>query len=160
MPQFVVMGVSGCGKTAVSKLLADSSGGYFLDADDFHSIANKEKMAGGIPLQDEDRMAWLVALNAELKARVHSPKTTFLACSALKQVYRDRLAAGLPELRFIHLQGSKQCILGRLARRTDHFMPASLLESQFAILEEPEVALTVSVDQPLEAVVSEILRRI
>lgn len=160
MPQFVVMGVSGCGKTAVAKLLAERSGGNFLDADDFHSPANRAKMAAGIPLQDEDRAGWLEALNAELKSRLHSPQTTFLACSALKHAYRDRLAAGVPGLRFIYLQGSKQCVLERLTRRTDHFMPASLLESQFAILEEPADALTVPIDQPIGEIVSEILKRI
>lgn len=160
MPQFVVTGVSGCGKTSVAKLLATSFGGNFLDADDFHPPANKTKMAAGIPLQDEDRWGWLDALNAELKKRKASAKHTFLACSALKQVYRDRLAADLPGIRFIYLQGSKKCILDRLAQRTDHFMPPLLLESQFAILEEPKDAVTVSAEQSLEAVVAEVLRRI
>jgi gluconokinase len=160
MPQFVVMGVSGCGKSSVAKLLAERTHGSFLDADDFHPASNRARMATGIPLQDEDRWEWLDALNVELKSRAHSPKKTFLACSSLKQVYRDRLAADLSGLCFIYLQGSKQCILGRLAQRTDHFMPESLLESQFAILEEPTDSMTVSVEQPLEAVVAEVLKRI
>lgn len=160
MPQFVVMGVSGCGKTSVAKLLTDRSEGDFLDADDFHSTANKARMASGIPLHDEDRTEWLTALNAALKKLSTNPAPTFLACSSLKQAYRERLSQGLPDLRFIYLRGSKQCILDRLSRRTDHFMPSGLLESQFSILEEPANALIVSIEQPLEAIVSEILKQI
>lgn len=160
MSLFVVMGVSGCGKSSVAEELARSTGGDFVDADDFHPPENKVKMAAGIPLQDEDRRGWLDALNAELKARQDSSKHTFLACSSLRQVYRDRLAAELPTVRFIYLQGTKECIGGRLAARADHFMPPALLESQFATLEEPIDAITVSIDQPLHDVVTAILAKI
>ena len=160
MSLFVVMGVSGCGKSSVAEELARSTEGDFLDADDFHPPANRAKMAAGIPLQDEDRWGWLDALNAKLKKRANSANHTFLACSALRQVYRDRLATTLPGLRFIYLQGSKECIGSRLARRTDHFMPPALLESQFATLEEPLDALTVPIDQPLPDVVTAILAKI
>lgn len=156
----MVMGVSGCGKSSVAEELATLSGGTFLDADDFHPAANKAKMAAGTPLQDEDRWGWLDALNRELRDRITSPKHTFLACSALKQIYRNRLASALPELGFIYLRGSKECIAQRLSKRTDHFMPPALLESQFATLEEPVDALTVSIDQPLPEVVRAILAKI
>lgn len=160
MSLFVVMGVSGCGKSSVAEKLARLTGGDVLDADDFHPPSNKAKMAAGIPLQDENRWGWLDALNAELRERASSPKHTFLACSALRQVYRERLSVALFSLRFIYLQGSKECISERLARRTDHFMPPSLLESQFAILEEPVDALVVSIDQSLQDVVAEIVGKI
>ena len=160
MSLHVVMGVSGCGKSSVAARLAAAKGGDFLDADDFHPPANKAKMAAGIPLQDEDRAGWLDTLNAELKSRAANASDTFLACSALKQIYRDRLSAGLPSLGFIYLKGSREAIRSRLEQRTDHFMPSTLLESQFSILEEPTGALTVSIEQSLEHVVEEILKRI
>lgn len=155
MSLHIVMGVSGCGKSSVARMLAEASGGDFLDADDFHPPANRAKMAAGIPLQDEDRWGWLDLLNAELSSRSASSRPTFLACSALRRVYRERLASGLPGLRFIYLKGSRECIGERLAARTGHFMPAALLESQFTTLEEPQEgeALIVPIDQPLEEVV-------
>jgi gluconokinase len=160
MSLFVVMGVSGCGKSSLAEELANLSDGTFLDADDFHPPANKAKMAAGIPLQDDDRWGWLDALNAELKTRKDFTQHTFLACSALRQIYRERLAATLPGLRFIYLQGSKECIGQRLSKRTDHFMPPALLESQFATLEEPVDALVIPIDQPLPEVVRAILAKI
>ena len=160
MSLHVVMGVSGCGKSSVAARLAAAKGGDFLDADDFHPSANKAKMAAGIPLQDEDRAGWLDTLNVELKSRAVNGRDTFLACSALKQIYRDRLSAGLPSLGFIYLKGSREAIRSRLERRTDHFMPSTLLESQFSTLEEPTGALMVSIEQSLEHVVEEILKRI
>ena len=159
MKIFVVMGVSGCGKSSVARELAAATGGEFLDADDFHPPANKEKMTAGIPLKDEDRSSWLDALSRELKARESRHHPTFLACSALRQVYRDRLAAGLDGLVFLYLQGSIECIRARLAQRKGHFMSSALLESQFATLEEPKDAVTVSVNQSLTDVVAELLRK-
>lgn len=154
---FVVMGVSGCGKSTVASVLAERTGGLFLDADDFHPPENKAKMSAGIPLTDEDRRGWLAALNQELK---DAEEPIFLACSALKQVYRDRLAEGLDDLRFIYLQGSKACIGERLAARLNHFMPTNLLESQFATLEEPTDAITVNIEQSLHEIIEEILPQI
>ena len=155
MSLHVVMGVSGCGKSSVARMLAEGREGDFLDADDFHPPANREKMAAGIPLQDEDRWGWLDLLNAELASRAASPRSTFLACSALRRVYRERLASGLTGLRFIYLKGSRECIGARLKARADHFMPAVLLESQFATLEEPldGEAIIVPIDQSLDEVV-------
>ena len=160
MSEFVVMGVSGCGKTSVARMLAEKTGGSFFDADDFHPAANKAKMAAGIPLSDGDRWPWLDALNAELKSRAQSRQAVFLACSALRQIYRDRLATGLPGLRFIYLKGSKELIRRRLEERQDHFMPPALLDSQFALLEEPTDAIVVQIEEPLSEIVEQIIPRI
>jgi gluconokinase len=154
---FLIMGVSGCGKTTVAEILAQRTNGIFLDADDFHPRANKEKMAAGIPLTDEDRWGWLDQLNAELKEIEGQAKPVFLACSALKESYRQRLSQGLPGLRIIYLKGSKDCLRDRLLHRAKHFMPVTLLDSQLATLEEPPQALTVSIDQSVEEIISVIL---
>jgi gluconokinase len=157
--QFVVMGVSGCGKSSVAEELAKATGGDFLDADDFHPPANKAKMAAGIPLCDEDRWGWLDALNTELRTRSATTTPLFLACSALRRVYRERLSAGLPSLRFLYLQGSKELIRSRMEARSGHFMPPALLDSQFSALEEPtdQEAVVISIDQPLDGVVEGLL---
>lgn len=158
--QFIVMGVSGCGKSAVAKLLAAQTHGEFIDGDDFHPPGNKAKMAAGIPLTDEDRWGWLDILNRELRSHVGTGRPLFLACSALRQVYRDRLSAGISTLRFIYLKGSKEVIRERMESRKNHFMPPALLDSQFATLEEPLDAIVVDIANPLEAVVDMALRRI
>lgn len=142
------MGVSGSGKTTLAQMLANATGGDWLDADDFHSKENKAKMTGGIPLTDDDRWPWLDRLNAELRSEAHNGKPLFLACSALKQKYRDRLITGLPQARFIYLKGSLEFIRSRIAQRKNHFMPTGLLESQFADLEEPSEAITLDISKP------------
>jgi gluconokinase len=145
----LIMGVSGCGKSTLAHALAEKFSGVYLDADDFHSAANKAKMTAGIPLDDSDRGSWLAALNAELKKYANDNHPVFLACSALKQSYRDRLAAGLPEpLTVIYLKDSFDLIRSRLAARNGHFMPPALLQSQFDILEEPVEALTLDIAVP------------
>ena len=148
------MGVSGSGKTTMAQVLANAIGGDWLDADDFHPAENKARMAAGIPLTDDDRRPWLDRLHAELRTAANKDKPLFLACSALKQKYRDRLTAGLPQARYIYLQGSLELIRSRLAHRRNHFMPAGLLESQFADLEEPGDAIVLDIskteDQLLE----------
>ena len=154
--QFVVMGVSGCGKSTVAEMLAQETGGVFLDADDFHPPANREKMAAGIPLCDDDRWGWLEILNRKLKTRAGSGKPLFLACSALRQVYRDRLSEGLPHLRFIYLKGSAELIRSRMASRENHFMPTSLLDSQFATLEEPLDVIVADIGLPLPLLIESI----
>lgn len=156
---FIVMGVSGCGKSSVASELASRTGGIYLDADDFHPPANKAKMAAGHPLTDDDRWGWLDAINTALRAEA-ADRMVFTACSALKQVYRDRLATGLPGLRFIYLKGSKELIRERLGHRANHFMPPALLDSQFATLEEPADAVTVSIEPPINEIVEEVLRHI
>ena len=144
---FIVMGVSGCGKTTMSRKLAAVSGGEWLDADDFHSAENKAKMKAGIPLTDDDRWPWLDLLNEKLRTAASREEQLFLACSALKQKYRDRLVGGLPQARFIYLKGSVELIRDRLTQRKNHFMPASLIESQFADLEEPKEALVLDISR-------------
>lgn len=151
------MGVAGSGKTTMARRLADATGGLFLDADDFQPAVNKAKMASGHPLDDADRAPWLDRLNAELRARPESDRPVFLACSALKQSYRERLATGLPGLRFIYLKGSFELIRARMEQRRDHFMPVSLLESQFATLEEPSGALVLDISRSENQLVADYL---
>ncbi|HRJ73943.1 MAG TPA: gluconokinase, GntK/IdnK-type, partial [Terrimicrobiaceae bacterium] len=110
-------------------------------------------MAAGIPLTDDDRWGWLEALNAKLASLAQGEKPVFLACSALREVYRERLRAGLPGLRFLYLKGTRACIASRLAARKGHFMPSALLDSQFATLEEPADAIVVDIDQSAQAVI-------
>ena len=157
---FVVMGVSGCGKSSVASMLASRTGGLFLDADDFHPPENKAKMAAAIPLTDDDRWSWLAALNSELKSHAGSGRPLFLACSALRQVYRDKLSAGLPHLRFIYLKGSQELIGRRMQSRENHFMPPALLASQFALLEEPLDAIDVGIEKALPEILDTVLERL
>lgn len=153
----VLMGVSGSGKSTVGRALAEELGWSFLDADDLHPPANVEKMASGIPLTDEDRWPWYDRIVAKLRRLVASGRHVVLACSALKHAYRDRLArAG--DLRVAYLKGDAAAIEPRIASRKGHFMPASLLASQFATLEEPADAIVVDVTQPIAAQVATIAR--
>jgi gluconokinase len=136
------MGVSGCGKSTVGALLAQKLGCEFLDADGFHPPENVAKMAAGVPLTDADRKPWLERLNVELKKR----EQAVLACSALKDAHRRQLADGV-DVRFVHLRGPIELIRARLAERQHRYMPASLLESQFATLEAPRDAIEVDIAQ-------------
>ena len=149
------MGVCGCGKTTVGQALAEALHWRFLDADDFHPQANVAKMAAGDPLTDDDRWPWLDRLADELRAILARDEHAVLACSALKQAYRDRLQrAG--DVRFVHLAGDFDTIAARLAARKHRYMPATLLESQFAALEPPREALNVDVRQPVAAQIATI----
>jgi carbohydrate kinase (thermoresistant glucokinase family) len=157
-PAIVVMGVAGCGKSTVGTALARALGARFLDGDDFHPRANVEKMAAGTPLTDADRWPWLDRLAAEIAAARDRGRATVTACSALRRVYRDRLAARGP-VRFVHLSGDFELIAGRMAARAGHFMPRALLESQFATLEPlapDEPGLTLDVDAPVADLVARI----
>jgi gluconokinase len=136
----IVMGVSGCGKSTIGTLLAQRLGAEFLDGDEYHPAANVAKMATGVPLTDDDRRPWLERLNAELRKRQHA----VLACSALKESYRGALAQGI-DCRFVHLRGSIELIRSRMTQRQHRYMPASLLESQFAALEPPARAIEVDI---------------
>jgi gluconokinase len=153
----LVMGVCGCGKTSVGRALARELGWRFLDADDFHPEANVAKMARGVALADEDRWPWFDRIVAEMRRLTATGQHAVVACSALKQAYRDRLAAG-GDLHVVYLKGDAKTIEPRLARRKGHFMPASLLPSQFAALEEPSGAIVVDIAQPIEAQVAAIAR--
>jgi len=148
----VVMGVSGCGKSTVAEELARRTGGEFIDADPFHPAANVEKMSRGIPLTDEDRAGWLDILAGMLRDRMDSPKPVVLACSALKESYRQRLRV-TPGVKFVHLKGSYEMLLKRMQERQGHFMKADMLKSQFSILEDPVDALTVDVSWPVDRIV-------
>ena len=152
----VVMGVSGAGKTAIGDALARELGWRFIDADDYHPEANVAKMAAGQPLDDADRWPWLDALNAILRRE----KDAVLACSALKERYRARLAAGIERVEWIWLKGDFNLIHSRLSRRQHRYMPASLLESQFAALEPPARAITVDVEADVPTCVAWIAARL
>ena len=149
----IVMGVSGCGKSTVGELLAKRLGCPFLDADEFHPPENVAKMAAGTPLTDADRQPWLESLNRKLR----DGQKTVLACSALKETYRRTLSRNLADCRFVHLRGSIELIRARLAERKHRYMPASLLESQFATLEPPAGGIDVDIAQTPERCVEEIL---
>ena len=129
--RMVVMGVSGCGKSSVGEEIARLTSAQFVDGDDLHPEANKAKMGAGIPLDDNDRWPWLDRVGEVLAG----PKGAIVACSALKRVYRDRIRAAAPGTVFVHLDGSRELLLERISARVNHFMPASLLDSQLAILE-------------------------
>jgi gluconokinase len=154
----VLMGVSGAGKTTIGQRLARRLAWPFIDADDYHPSANVAKMVAGVALTDEDRWPWLDALNRRLREE----RDAIVACSALKQSYRDRLLAGIDDASVVFLHGSRALIAKRLAERKHRYMPASLLDSQFATLEPPGEAINIDVaDEPaacVEAVVRAISR--
>lgn len=147
----LVMGVTGSGKTTVGKMLASRLGWVFLDADNFHSAENVEKMRRGIPLSDADRGPWLAAIHAELVKCAGEKVDAVLACSALKESYRERLGAGV-EMRIVYLKGTYGEIAARLQRRTGHFAGEGILAGQFADLEEPQGALVVRIGDAKEIV--------
>lgn len=149
------MGVAGCGKSSVGLALSPVLGLPYLDGDDLHSAANVAKMSRGAPLTDDDRAPWLALIGARLR-----DADMIIGCSALRRRYRDliRDAAGA-EVGFIHLAGSRAVIEARMAARQGHFMPTSLIDSQFAALEPPEpdeISVTADIDQPLAAIVAQI----
>ena len=158
----VLMGVSGSGKTTIGTLLAEREGAVFADADDYHPLANKQKMASGQPLNDDDRQPWLETLNQLLQGWYESGKSGVLACSALKEKYRATLSAGMPKgtVTIVLLDGSRELIAERLAARKHEYMNAKLLDSQLATLEPPADALRVVNDRPPEEVVEEIFQHI
>jgi gluconokinase len=154
----ILMGVSGVGKTAIGERLARELGWDFLDADDFHPAANVEKMRTGIALTDADRWPWLALINQRLLALQSVHANAVLACSALKQTYRERLRQALSDVRVVFLHGSFELIQRRLQARQHRYMPATLLASQFATLEAPQDAINVDVDDTLDAIIAKIRR--
>lgn len=158
--RFVVMGVSGVGKTQVGLALAQALGARFVEGDDLHPESNRAKMAGGTPLVDEDRWPWLDRVAATLAEG--SPPVVG-ACSALRRRYRDRLRAGTPGLVVLHLSGDPALVGERLRARKGHFMPPALLRSQFETLEPLEAdepGLAVRVERPIEEIVADLLKGI
>ncbi len=152
------MGVSGAGKTTVARLLATRLGWDFVEGDDFHPPANVAKLRRGEPLDDADRAPWLAALRHRIDQLATTGRSAAITCSALKRAYRDVLAAGRPEVAFVWLDAPADRIAARLRRRADHFMPASLLESQLLTLEPPEDALRVDATRPPAEIVEAIRR--
>jgi gluconokinase len=157
----ILMGVSGSGKTTVGRLLAEALGWPFYDADDFHPPANVERMRQGIALTDEDRKPWLAALARLIAEALAKDQSIVLACSALKEEYRAQFkphGANHDAVRFIYLRVPPEVAAARLKDRPSHFMPASLVPSQFATLEEPADAIVIDATQPPDEVVAQIRR--
>lgn len=159
----LVMGVSGSGKSTIAGLLAQRRGWSLIEGDAFHPPANVKKMSAGIPLTDEDRWPWLRAIAAEIDARRARGESSAVTSSALKRSYRDILVGGRPDVVLVYLKGSKELIARRMQARHGHFMPTSLLDSQFATLEEPgpdENPIVVSIEPPVEAIVDDLERQL
>ena len=155
----IVMGTTASGKTTIGSLLAQRLGWEFVDADDFHPAANVEKMKHGIPLTDADREPWLKALHDKIVQWSAEGRNVVLACSALKQSYRDELRASR-DVKFVYLKGSYELFSQRVLARKGHFAKQDLLASQFATLEEPTDAITVDATPSPEEIVSEVRRRL
>ena len=155
MQAIVLMGVSGCGKTTIGNLLAADGSWHFIEGDDLHPASNREKMASGTPLTDDDRWPWLEKIAAVMTERIGKGERIIVACSALKAKYRKVLrSAG--DVLFIHLDGSKEVVAERLKSRKGHFMPSSLLDSQLATLEKPHHGISISINRPPEEIAAEI----
>jgi gluconokinase len=158
----ILMGVTASGKTTIGRKLAATLGWQYAEGDDYHSEANKEKMHQGIPLTDEDRAPWLASLHEVLMGWYSSGSSGVMACSALKQTYRDVLSAGIPKtaLRFVLLEVPRATLEDRLAGRRNHYMSPALLDSQIATLELPKDAICVRGDLPPDAVADQIIAAI
>ena len=160
---YVVMGVAGSGKSLIGAALARSLGVDFVEGDDFHPAVNVERMSSGIPLTDADRAEWLRALATRIRQASEGGDGLVMACSALKRSYRDTLRAAANDLRFVFLRGPRAVIADRLAKRGGHFMPPSLLDSQFAALEEPsadEKAWVCDIRKPPQELVTSLVARL
>jgi carbohydrate kinase (thermoresistant glucokinase family) len=156
----VLMGVCGVGKTTVGRLVAGRLGACFLEGDEFHPPANVAKMRSGTPLDDSDREPWLHALAAEMRRHAEAGEDVVVACSALKHAYRDILAAGRSDVSFVHLAGAPALIQARLDARQGHYMPPTLLPSQLAALEPPDIderAITIDIAGTPQAIATAIL---
>jgi carbohydrate kinase (thermoresistant glucokinase family) len=159
----VVMGVSGSGKTTIGRGIAQRDNWRLVEGDDFHSAANVAKMHAGIPLTDTDRWPWLHAIAREIDLMHGRGEQAVVVCSALKRAYRDILIGQRTDMALVYLHGSGDLIGPRLSARKDHFMPPTLLDSQFAALEEPgpeEHPIVVSIAQPPDAIIDEVLKKL
>ncbi|MEM7147967.1 MAG: gluconokinase [Verrucomicrobiota bacterium] len=160
---FILMGVSGCGKSTIGQALANATQGAFIDADHLHSPENVEKMRSGIPLTDADRAEWLDAVASVVHEKADNGTPKFIACSALKKTYRQKLDDGPNTPTFLFLHAPEPVLQARLEKRKNHYMPASLLQSQLETLEPPtpdETALAVDVSQEPDAVARDILSKL
>lgn len=155
---FIVMGVSGCGKSSVGQTLASRLGWSFYDADDFHPPENVAKMASGTPLDDSDRAPWLSTLHDLISSSLREDKPGVLACSSLKERYRQQLLDGNESVQIVYLKGSYDLIWSRMSARKDHYMKPHMLKSQFEALEEPSNALTMDISMSIDDIVQEILK--
>lgn len=155
----IVMGVAGCGKTSVGKALADYLGWDFYDADDFHPPVNVAKMAGGIPLNDGDRIPWLASLHDLISFSLKEGRSGVLACSALKERYRQQLLQDNDGVQLVYLKGNYDQLWSRLTSRREHYMKPQMLKSQFDALEEPTNALTMDISMSIKDIVQEILKQ-
>lgn len=160
----VVMGVAGAGKTTVGRLLAAQVGASFVDGDDLHTEAARAKMGAGVPLSDDDRWPWLDRIGQTLAAGLTARRATIVACSALRKAYRDRLRAVVgPALRFVYLAATPEAMRARVASRSEHYMPAALVDSQFATLEPPRGegdVIEIAADTDLATSVSRLAARL
>jgi len=156
----IFMGVAGSGKTTVATLFAKKTGAVFFEGDDFHPPENIARMRAGIPLTDADREAWLEKLREIVVKALAAKEFTVLTCSALKTKYRDKLAAGNPGVKFVHLIGPPPLIAERLKTRPGHFMAPGLLESQLAILEPPSDALVFSCEKSPQKIIEELIHHL
>jgi gluconokinase len=152
----IVMGVAGAGKTTVARLLAEELSWSFRDADEFHPSSNIEKMSCAIALEDADRTPWLAAMRAAIETWLRENTNAILTCSCLKAAFRQTLLVDPARVRFVYLKGSFDLIEARLRQRTHHFLKTQLLQSQFAILEEPQDAIIADVSDPPAVIVRKI----
>jgi gluconokinase len=153
----VLMGVAGSGKTTVGDLLARRLKWHFYDADDFHTAHNREKMSRGIPLDDDDRRPWLEAIRGVIEQCLGSGTNAIIACSALKQSYRELLTTDSKMVKFVYLKGQHELIAARLAHRQEHFFNPRLLQSQFDELEEPPGGIEIDVSKSIATVVQAVI---
>jgi gluconokinase len=153
----IIMGVSGSGKTTIGQELAGRMGCRFYDGDDFHPPENVAKMAAGAPLNDEDRAGWLAALASFIRKGIDKAECGVIACSALKEKYRDVLRVDAEQVRFVYLRGSYEVILARLQNRAGHYMKPGMLASQFEALEEPQDVLIEDIKLAPDVIVRDIL---
>lgn len=153
------MGVSGCGKTTIGRLLSEKMGVPYYDADDFHTPSNIEKMERNIPLNDEDRLPWLQILANKMES-LENNSGAVLACSALKESYREILASKISNINWVYLAGSFNLIKSRIESRHGHYMKSDLLKSQFKALEVPDYGVHISIDKSPETIVNTITSKI
>lgn len=153
----IFMGVSGCGKTTIGKMMAEVLDVPYYEGDEYHPQENVDKMSRGIPLDDDDRDGWLQRLSDLIREKLDKGESGVLSCSALKKEYRDRLRVDPDRVHFIYLKGSYELIRDRMKKRKNHYMPANLLKSQFETLEEPGQVFTIDIDQSPEEILAQVM---